>query len=108
MSHGKSEPPDDEDRGRRDAYSSRSIEANGRAWGGSLQSELVMPGSPARRSVAFEGIAATGHSKTAAQRDGASQRGIGSILAKPCQARPSFCFKVTMSGSNALRLLTLF
>jgi hypothetical protein len=28
--------------------------------------------------------------------------------ARPCQPSPSFCFKVTMSGSNALRPLTFF
>ena len=48
--------------------------------------------------------------RTQDRRDGngASHRGMASVLAKPFQASPSFCFKVTMSGSNALRPLTLF
>ena len=41
-------------------------------------------------------------------RKGANQRGIGAIRARPCQPSPSFRFKVKMSGSNALRPLTLF
>ena len=54
-----------------------------------------------------KGIAATGALQDR-RRNGASQRGIGAIRAQPCQPSPSFRFKVPMSGSNALRPLTLF
>ena len=67
-----------------------------------------MPASQARRSMVFERLSRRGHSKTGRDRKGANQRGIGAIRARPCQPSPSFRFKVPMSGSNALRPLTLF
>ena len=77
-------------------------------WRGSLQSELVMPASQARRSIVFERHSRTGHSKTAATATALVSEALVRFAREPCQPSPSFRFKVPMSGSNALRPLTLF
>ena len=56
----------------------------------------------------LKGITATGRSKTRRDGNAVGQRGIGTLRAQSCQPSPGFRFKLPMSGSNALRPLTLF
>lgn len=55
-----------------------------------------------------KGMAATAALRHRRDRNDASQGRTGAIRVQSCQPSPSLRFKVPMSGSNALRPLTLF
>ena len=84
------------------------MSASGRVWRGFLQSELVMPASQARRSVVFERHSRRGTSGPVATATALESARHWCDSRATCQPSPSFRFKVPMSGSNAVRPLTLF